>query len=68
MLNQLPADVFHAAHVTQFATFAETADPARRGVQANPFIDPDARRTFLRESQQAFDTKLAAQRKTSPPL
>jgi metallo-beta-lactamase class B len=65
VLNALPADVFLPAHGSQFAGFPERAAAARRGVQPSPFIDPDALRTFLRGSQQAFETKLAAQQKTS---
>ena len=65
VLNQLPGDVFLPAHASQFADFPAKAEGARRGARPNPFIDPGALHSFLRSSQQAFDTKLAAQQKSS---
>lgn len=64
-LNKLPADVFLPAHGSQFENFSDKAAGARRGAQPNPFIDPDAMRRFVVESQRAFEAKLAAQQKTS---
>jgi metallo-beta-lactamase class B len=65
VLNHLPCDVFLPAHVSMLGDFPDRAAAARRGGTPNPFVDPGALRTFLRYSQQAFDTKLAAQQKTS---
>jgi metallo-beta-lactamase class B len=65
VLNRLPCDVFLPAHASMIGGFLDKATAVRRGDTPNPFVDPEALRTFLRSSQQAFETKLAAQ-KTSP--
>lgn len=67
ILGQLPCDVFLPAHASQFADFPGKAAGARRGTPPNPFVDPAALGAFLRSSQQAFETKLAAQQKSSAP-
>jgi metallo-beta-lactamase class B len=65
VLEQLPADVFLPAHASQFDEFAEKAAAARRGAHPNPFVDPNALRTFVKRSRQTFETKLAEQQKTA---
>lgn len=65
ILSQLPCDVFLPAHASQFADFPGKAAAARKRTTPNPFVDPGALATFIRSSQQAFETKLAAQ-KMSP--
>ncbi|PYR95148.1 MAG: hypothetical protein DMF84_02150 [Acidobacteria bacterium] len=66
VLNQLRCDVFLPAHASMFADFRDKASAARRGATPNRFVDPGALGAFLRYSQQAFETKLAAQQKTAP--
>jgi metallo-beta-lactamase class B len=65
VLNRLPCDVFLPAHASMLADFVDRAAAARRGAMPNPFIDPGALRTFVRSSQQAFETKFAAQQQAS---
>ena len=65
VLDQLPCDVFLAAHASMLPDFLDRAAAARRGAAPNPFVDPAALRAFVRNSRQAFESTLAAQQKAS---
>jgi metallo-beta-lactamase class B len=61
-LRALPCDVFLGAHGNYYgmeAKFARVKDGA-----PNPFIDPDAYRSYVAEREQAFRSELKKQSKS----
>ena len=60
-LKSLPCDVFLGAHGIYFGMAAKYA--RRQAGEANPFVDPQGYRSFVAESEQAFQANLAKQDK-----
>ena len=60
LLNDLPCDIFLAAHGS-FFHFVEKHERMLHG-DANAFIDPGGYKTYLRESEQEFRSKLEQQK------
>jgi metallo-beta-lactamase class B len=61
-LKALPCDVFLAPH-TGFFNLADKSSRLARGDKPNPFIDPSGYRTFIAESERAFNRRLAEETK-----
>jgi len=66
LLNHLPCDIFLASHGT-FFHFVKKHERLLHG-DVNAFIDPAGYKTYLRESEQEFRSKLAQQKAPVPPM
>jgi metallo-beta-lactamase class B len=65
-LKALPCDVFLAPH-TSFFNLAEKSRRLASGEKPNPFIDPAGYRSFIDQSQRAFERRLEQEREAEKP-
>ena len=61
VLEQLPCEVFLAAHLSAFGGAAK-ADAAAKGKGDQAFVDPDGCRASIQRSKKAFEAELERQR------
>ncbi len=65
VLKSLRCDLFLGAHGGYYGMVAKY-ERAKRGVEANPFIDPEGYRDYVGQKEKAFLDTLAAQRGAKP--
>jgi metallo-beta-lactamase class B len=63
VLTKLHCDVFLGAHGGYYGMI-EKYERARKGPEANPFVDPEGYRAFVAQKEKAFRDTLAKQRQT----
>ncbi|HXQ34595.1 MAG TPA: hypothetical protein VN843_11340, partial [Anaerolineales bacterium] len=62
ILKSLPCDVFLAPH-GNFFDLIEKSKLLDKGAKKNPFIDPRGYRSYIEETEKAFNNELERQRK-----
>ncbi len=63
-LKKLPCDVFLGAHGSYYG-MVEKYERAKKGAEANPFVDPEGYRKYVAQKEQSFRDTLAAQRRAT---
>jgi metallo-beta-lactamase class B len=63
VLKKLPCDVFLGAHGSYYEMI-EKYERAKKGGQANSFVDPEGYRNYVSQKERAFRDTLAAQQQT----
>jgi metallo-beta-lactamase class B len=66
VLRSLPCDVFLGAHGGYYGMVAKY-ERARKESGANPFVDPEGYRAYVRQKEEAFRRALAEQRAKPAP-
>ncbi len=59
-MKSFKVDIFLSAHASQF-NLDEKMQARQRGIQANPFIDPQGYTAYLEATEKAFRERLASQ-------
>ena len=59
-MKSFKVDIFLSAHASQF-NLDEKMHARQRGIQANPFIDPQGYTAYLEATEKAFRERLASQ-------
>jgi metallo-beta-lactamase class B len=66
ILKALPCDVFLGAHGSYYGMVGKY-ERSQKGGGANPFVDPEGYRAYVRQKEEAFRATLAAQRRERAP-
>jgi metallo-beta-lactamase class B len=61
ILKKLPCDVFLGAHGGYYGMVAKY-ERVQKGDKANPFVDPEGYRAYVKQKEEAFRSTLAQQR------
>jgi metallo-beta-lactamase class B len=61
VLKSLPCDIFLGAH-GEYYGMVQKYERAKKGTNANPFVDAEGYNTYIAQKEKAYHEALAAQR------